>query len=643
MPTGRRSRARGGLIVALLSLSGLATQASAGAAAVAEIAVDAREAPRGILKAHLVLPVSQGPLTLLYPKWLPGRHSPVGPITSLAGPRLSANGADLPWQRDLIEPYAFHVVIPAAVTSIEADLEVLTAPAPDGIVQGLETPRYATESLAIIEWNEVLLYPQGTPSDALSYRASIRLPDGWQYASALEPGGQGADGGVHFAATSLTTLVDSTLIAGRYFRRIALGGNPAVELDIAADRAAALEMKPEVLEHYRNVVGEARALFGAVHYLHYNFLWTLTDQIMEDGIEHHQSSDNRSPLRTLADDDFRRSEASLLTHEYTHSWNGKFRRPADLATPEYQTPMQDDLLWVYEGLTEYLGDVLAARSGLLTTEEFRDELARLAAQMDIHHGRDWRSLADTTAAAQLLYYQDKNWASRLRRQDDFYQESALLWLEADTIIRRLSKGSRSLDDFCKRFYGAPNTPPGVVPYDFDAVVAALGAVQPYDWRGFWLERLNRKGGGAPLGGIDAAGWTFVLSDHPSSMHVAHEHEDREINLQYSLGMSVSEDGGTLSDVVPGSPADLAGVAPASHLIAINGHKWSREALHDALAESTGTLALLVTKDDEYRTLELHYSGGEKYPNLVRAAGEDLLAEIARPQVAAAAKKDSRAR
>jgi predicted metalloprotease with PDZ domain len=629
------------LVAAALALAGVAAAASAAsaaaAAAVAEIVVDAREAPRGIMKAHLSLPVAAGPLTLLYPKWLPGRHSPVGPITSLAGPVLRANGVDVPWHRDLIEPYAFHVDVPAGVTRLEADLEVLTAPAPDGIVQGLETPRYATESLAIVEWNEVLLYPAGSPADALVYRASIRLPDGWRYATALESTGQGADG-VRFGETSLTTLIDSTLIAGRYFRSVALGGSPAVELDIATDRAAALEMAPEVLDHYRNLVGEARALFGAVHYLHYNFLWTLTDQIMEDGIEHHQSSDNRSPLRTLADDDFRRAEANLLPHEYTHSWNGKYRRPADLATPEYETPMQDDLLWVYEGLTEYLGDVLAARSGLLTTQEFRDELARLAAQMDIHHGRDWRSLADTTAAAQLLYYQDKNWASRLRRQDDFYQESALLWLEADTLIRHLSKGSRSLDDFCRGFYGGASTAPGVVPYDLDAVVAALNAVQPYDWRGFWTERLNRKGGGAPLAGIEAAGWHFALTGHASSMHTAHEHEDREINLQYSLGMSVSEDGGTLSDVVPGSPADRAGVAPASHLIAINGHKWSRDALHDALTESggSGRLVLLIEKDDEYRTLEVSYSGGEKYPNLVRGSGEDLLAEIARPRVKAAA-------
>jgi predicted metalloprotease with PDZ domain len=256
--------------------------------------------------------------------------------------------------------------------------------------------------------------------------------------------------------------------------------------------------------------------------------------------------------------------------------------------------------------------------------------------MDVHRGRDWRSLADTADAAQLVYYQDHNWGARLRRQDDFYQESALLWLEADTLIRRLSKGARSLDDFCRRFYGGESTAPRVVPYDFDAVVAALDAVQPYDWRGFWLERLNRKGGGAPLAGIEAAGWRYKLGATATTMHAAHEHEDHEANLQYSLGVSVSLDGGTLSDVVPGSPADVAGVAPGSHLIAVNGHRWSRESLHDALAESaaTGRLEFLVEKDDEFRTLELRYGGAERFPVLVRGAGADLLGDIGRARAAA---------
>ena len=607
------------------------------AAGVTELTVDAREAPRGILKSHMRMPVAAGLLTLLYPKWLPGRHSPAGPITSVSGPRISANGVAVAWRRDGVDPYVFHVDVPAGATALDIDLEVLTAPARDGVVQGLETPRYASESLAIVEWNQVLLYPAGPPTDQLRYRASVRVPTGWQIATALYPAAtpvQASGELTEFGATSLTTLVDSTLLTGRYMRTVDLGGAPAVQLRIAADRPATLAISAPTQQHYRNLVREAAALFGTAHYRRYQFLWVLTDQIMPDGIEHHESSDNRSPARALLDDDIRRAEANLLPHEYTHSWNGKFRRPAGLATPDYQVPMRDELLWVYEGLTEYLGDVLATRSGLLTVPEFRDEIARIAAQMDAHKGRGWRSLEDTMDAAPLLYYQDRNWAARLRRQDDFYQESALLWLEADTLIRTRSHGKRSLDDFCRLFYGGDNAGAEVRPYDFDAVVVALTAVEPYDWRGFWLERLRRTRAGAPLEGIGAAGWRYSLGATPTSMHVAHEVEDQELNLQYSLGFTVNLADGAISDVVPGSPGDEAGAAPGSHLVAVNGHKWSREVLHDALtaeAVSGGSMSLLVEKDDEFRTIGVRYTGGERYPTLLRDAGrDDLLEAITRP-------------
>lgn len=620
-------------VVLTVTLLSFQTTGVAAGAAVAEIRVDAREAPRGIQKAHLRLPVSAGPLALVYPKWLPGRHSPAGPITSLAGPRLSAAGVAVSWRRDEIDPYVFHVTVPAGTAMLDADLEILTLPAPDGVVQGLETPRTATESLAIIEWNQLILYPADRPTDDLLYQASVRVPDGWRFATALTTLHAIADG-ADFAPTSLTTLIDSPLLAGRYFKTFDLAASPSVQLHIAADQPAALAPAPAVLQHYKNLVGEAITLFGASHYRRYQFLWALTNQIMPDGLEHHESSDDRSPLRALLDDDIRRAEANLLPHEYAHSWNGKYRRPIGLATRDYQTPMRDELLWVYEGLTEYLGDILAVRSGLLTLPEFRDELARVAAAMDSHSARQWRSLADTTTAAPLLYYQSRDWAARLRRQDDFYQESALLWLEADTLIRRRSHGHRSLDDFCRRFFGGAGTAPEVRPYDFDAVVAALEAIQAYDWRGFWLERLHRTRAAAPLEGLRAAGWRLALTAAPSSMHVAHETEDRDLDLRYSLGFFVRLDGGAIGDVIPGSPADLAGAAPGSKLVAVNGHKWSKEVLHDALAAQSpdaSSLSLLVEKDDEYRTLELHYNGGERYPNLVREPGEaDLLAAIARP-------------
>jgi predicted metalloprotease with PDZ domain len=601
------------------------------AAPLAEIQVDATQAPRGIMSAHLTLPVTAGPLTLVYPKWLPGRHSPAGPLTSLGGPIFKVNGQTLPWRRDSVDLNAFHLEIPVGATQLGADLEIDTTLAPDGVVQGLETPRTATESLLILEWNQLVLYPAATGSDELSYQASLRLPAGWKYATALATTAAGAEG-IRFAPVSLTTLVDSTLLAGRYMRDWSLGGSPAVTLHIAADTPVALNMSAPTEAHYRRLVREAAALFGATHYDHYDFLWALTDQIMPDGLEHHQSSDDRSPLRALLDDPIRRAEANLLPHEYVHSWNGKYRRPAGLATANYQDPMQGDMLWVYEGLTEYLGDVLAARSGLLTDEEFRGELAHDAAAMQSHSAREWRSLQETTVSASLLYYQSRNWAARLRRQEDFYQESALLWLEADTLIRRLSKGHKSLDDFCRLFYGPPSTGPQMRAYQFDDVVSALAAVQPYDWAVFWRERLNRLRPEAPLDGLKAAGWQLTFASVPTLMHTAHEADDKDLDLRYSLGFYVDDEQATIGDVIPRSPADAAGASPGSHIIGLNGYKWSKELLQDTLAapsDPPGKITLLVQKDDTFKTLELQYPGGGRYPDLTRAPGTaDVLSAIA---------------
>ncbi len=610
---------------------------------VTTISVDATQAPRGIMSAHMDIPVSSGLVTLVYPKWLPGRHSPAGPITSLGAPRFSANGHPLLWHRDAIDLYAFHVEVPAGVTQLNADVELLTAPAPDGVVQGLETPRYATEALLVLEWNQLILYPAGIASDDLVYRASVRLPPDWKFATALKAASSKhgeTDNSVNFEPVSLTTLVDSTLLAGRFFRELTLGGPPNVTLHIAADTPVALNMSPDTEAHYKRLVHEATALFGATHYDHYEFLWSLTDQIMPDGLEHHESSDNRSPLRALLDDPTRRAEANLLPHEFVHSWNGKYRRPAGLATSNYQTPMQDEMLWVYEGLTEYLGDVLATRSGLLTEAEFREELARISAAMNSHSAREWRSLQETTIAAPLLYYQSRAWAARLRRQDDFYQESALLWLEADTLIRQGSQGKHSLDDFCKLFYGAPNSSPQVVTYDFTALVKTLNSVFPYDWAKFWTVRLNRLRAEAPLEGLQAAGWHLEFTAMPSTMHLAHEADDKDLDLRYSLGFYVDDEGATIGDVIPRSPADLAGAAPGSHIVALNGYKWSKELLHDTLAAqaappspqgSLSPLTFLVEKDNIFKTLNIKYASGERYPNLSRIPQtKDLLTEIARP-------------
>jgi predicted metalloprotease with PDZ domain len=619
-----------------LGLRLMGTAAAADSTGVAaRVAVDAREAQRGIVKVHLRLPVKAGPLTLVYPKWLPGRHGPAGPITDLAGPTFSHDGKTIQWRRDDVDMYAFHLEVPGGATSIDADFEVLTGLRPDGVVNGLEAPRTATESLLIMEWHQVVLYPADTNTDELQYEAQIQLPEGWQYATALSRRADSGDA-LKFEPSSLTTLVDSTLIAGRYFRSFDLGGNPPVRLHVAADSAVALNLSPDVIKHYERLVQEATALFGSTHYRHYDFLYVLTDQIMPDGLEHHESSDNRSPYRNFLDEDVRRAEAALLAHEYTHSWNGKYRRPAGLATRNYQDPMKTELLWVYEGLTEYLGNVLAARSGLFTPEEFRGELAHDLAGMQTHTGRTSRNLQDTTLAAQLLYVQPRDWAARLRRQDDFYQESALLWLEADTLIRRLSHGKRSLDDFCKRFYG-PSTAPEVQPYDFDAVVGALNDVQPYDWKTFWRQRLERHEGDRLDQGIVQSGWRLSFGPGPSVMHRAHEADDRDLDARFSLGFYAGEDA-TLADIIPGSPADRAGLAPGDKVIAVNDRKWSQQELRDALAATangSSDITLLIERGDIYKHVQMLYSGGPREPDLVRVENApDLLTAIGRPTVSA---------
>ncbi|MBV8144774.1 MAG: M61 family metallopeptidase [Gammaproteobacteria bacterium] len=623
------ARALRGSLAGLAALALAAGAAAAPAGGTAQLQVDARAAPRGILKMHLVLPVQPGPLTLVYPKWLPGRHGPAGPITDLAGPVLHAGAQRIAWHRDEVDMYAFHLEVPAGVTTIEADFEVLTSPRPDGTVNGLEAPRTATDWLAIIEWHQTVLYPADSNTDELEYQAEVRLPAGWKYATALTPLQQGPES-VRFEPTTLTTLVDSTLLAGRYLESFDLGGSPPVRLHIAADSPAALELSAEKLSQYRRLVAEAHALFGPGHYRHYDFLYALTDQIMPDGLEHHESSDNRSPYRTFLDDDVRRAEANLLPHEYTHSWNGKYRRPVGLATRNYQDPMRTGMLWVYEGLTEYLGDVLAARSGLLTAEEFRSELAHDFAGLQTHQARAWRSLEDTTVAAQLLYVQPRDWAARLRRQEDFYHESALLWLEADTLIRRLSGGRRSLDDFCARFLGGEARAPAVKPYDFEDVLSTLAAVQPYDWRRFWNERIQRAGAELPVTGLVQSGWKPELSAEPSVMHRAHEADDRDLDLRFSLGFYV-EDDGTLVDIIPGSPADTAGLASLERLAAVDGRRWSKEELRDALTATLHgktTVTLLLEKDNAYRSIDLHYDGGPREPRLVRVpGGPDLLSLI----------------
>src|ERR1035437_6350352 len=439
------------------------------------ISVDATSAPRKIFHAKLKIPASPGDLTLYYPKWIPGEHAPDGPVIDLAGLRFTASGKILKWRRDLLDGFTIHVDVPAGQTEVNAELDFLSPATFEG---GFSAGSSATDKLAIISWNQILLYPKGWKSDDINYSASLKLPQGWKFGTPLSVASQSGNE-IKFATVSLTTLVDSPVITGEFLKVVPLAEDPLTEMDIAADSAAALNPPPEVWDHYKNLVEQAQKLFGAHHYRDYHFLYTLSDHVAHFGLEHHESDDSRVDERALVDDASRKLSASLLPHEYVHSWNGKFRRPAGLATPDYQQPMQDDLLWVYEGLTNYLGFVLTARSGLLTAEQDRDDLALTAAALDHTPGREWRNLQDTADAAPHLYFSPRDGDS-WRRSPDFYSEDTLKWLWAHVIIGQQTKGAKTLDDFCHLFHGPPSTGPMVKTYTFEDVVAALNQVAPYD-------------------------------------------------------------------------------------------------------------------------------------------------------------------
>ena len=413
------------------------------------------------------------------------------------------------------------------------------------------------------------------------------------------------------------------------------GEKPPAELDVTADSAAALEAPAEVWEHYKNLVAQAGALFGARHYRDYHFLFSLSDHVAHFGLEHHESNDSRVDERSLVDSRKRLLTAGLLPHEYVHSWNGKYRRPADLATPDYENPMQTDLLWVYEGLTSYLGDVLSARSGVRTPEAFRDQLASIAAELDHRSGRAWRNLQDTADGVPAMQGAPHPWES-WRRPLDYYEEEVLNWLWVDVIIRQQSHDKKSIDDFCHIFHGGQTSLPEVKTYTFDDVVNSLNQVVPYDWRGFWTERLTNHGPGAPLGGLQGSGWKLVYDDVRSDLVKASEDDEhrKTLNAMYSIGLWLKLDG-EIVDTIEGMAAAQAGIGPGMKVLAVNGRKFSPDVLRVGLRSAqnaSGALELLVENTDYYKTYKLEYHGGERYPHLVRDESKpDLLSEIIRPK------------
>jgi predicted metalloprotease with PDZ domain len=615
----------GGFLVLTSALAGFAQSSTP-----IHLTVDVTDAPRKILRARLTIPVKPGPLTLLYPKWIPGEHGPTGPIDNLAGIIITANGQQLPWVRDDVNMFAFHVTVPEGVSTLEVKLDFLATAAPSGFSAGAST----SANLAMVSWNEVVLYPAGISPSEIEVQPAAKLPADWQYGTALTKTGE-ENGDVEFAPVSLETLIDSPLLTGKYFKEFPLAPevSPKHYLDLAADGPEDLRITPQALEAFSKLVRETGALYQSRHYESYHFLMTLSDQVAHFGLEHHQSSDDRVGEKTFLDDNLFYLNADLLPHEFTHSWNGKYRRPAGLATGNYEDPMKGNLLWVYEGLTQYLGDVLAARSGIETVDQYRAALAVSAATLDTRPGRTWRDLQDTATAAQTLYDTSAGW-DNWRRTVDYYPEGELIWLDVDTTIRRLTNDKKSLNDFCAHFEGlGGNTLPKVVPYTFEDVVANLNAIVPYDWASFLHERLTTKAPHAPLEGINQGGYRIVYTEVPGDYISAREAATGDADAWWTLGINVSSDG-HIDDVLVGSVSDKAGLGPGMQIIAVDGRQFSATLLGDAINAAKGTavpIEFIVVNTGYYKIVKLDYHDGLRFPHLERVQGTtDYLDEILKP-------------
>lgn len=586
--------------------------------------IDATDVGRGIYRVVETVPVGgPGPLTLLYPQWLPGNHGPTGPINSLAGLRITAGGRAIPWLRDPGNVYAFHVDVPAGVRELRLEFQHLSPTDPS---QGRVS---MTPNMLNLQWEKMSLYPAGYFTRGIQIQADVLYPAGWSAASSLAVAGR-AGGRVSYRTVPYETLVDSPVFAGRYYRREELGNN--VTLNVFADAPQDLAATPDQIAAHRRLVEQELRLFGTQHFAHYDFLLALTDELGGIGLEHLRSSENSQGRDYFTGWASGSAGRDLLAHESTHSWDGKYRRPADLWTPTYNVPMRDSLLWVYEGQTQFWGNVLAARSGLMPAEDVRQELARTAAYYDTQPGRSWRPLIDTTNDPILQGRRPQPWGTYLR-SEDYYSEGMLIWLEVDAKLRQLSGGRRSINDFARAFFGVNPGDQGVSTYTFDDVVATLNGIAPYDWAGFLNTRLYHTGP-APLAWIQAGGYRLVYRDTPTPYFTSREHDRKLLDLTYSIGATLGE-GGKISGVAWDSPMFNAGATAGATIVAVNGHSFSNDLFREAIRAARGTrepIRLLLKRGDTYREVALDYHDGLRYPALERVGTgpstlDDLLAPL----------------
>lgn len=595
-----------------------------------QITADLTEAPRKMFHAEMDIPATAGPLALITPKWIPGHHSPGGPMADITGVVFTANGKTLAWRRDDIDLYEFHLTVPTGVSSVHVHLDCITT--------------NVTNNLAVLEWERLIMYPAGIPVRDIPIQASVNVPAGWGIGTSLTPisayDPQHLVGGVvHYAATTVEMLEDSPVMFGAYFHEYALAPEltPKHYIDVFGDSAEVAEIRPSVLEHWNRLIHEAWAMYGAPHYRSYHFLLALRGQLGGGGLEHHESSDNSMSERTLTTDDGEMTSAGLLPHEFTHSWNGKYRRPAGLATPDYATPMKGELLWVYEGLTDYLGELLGERSGAISAQHYREALALDAANMDNTTGRAWRSIGDTAISISgFMTLRGGGAWGNWRRSADYYPEGNLLWLDVDTTIRKLTNNGKNLRDFMAVYLNkGGGTTPTVVPYDFNEIAADLNQVVKNDWAGFLNDRINGINPHVNAEGIEQGGYKLVYTEKPSEyLRARMVLRGGATDVWFSLGLALDNDGTTITDVRVGGPADKAKIFPGEKIMAVNGRVYSKEALHAAIRQgknSSAPIHFILQNDTLVTEVDVDYHDGDKYPTLVRVEGTPaLLDDIAKP-------------
>jgi predicted metalloprotease with PDZ domain len=580
------------------------------------VRVDATNLNQQLFRVRETIPVAAGHNVLLFPQWLPGKHAPRGALPQLAGLTFTANGKRVEWKRDDYDMYAYHIDVPAGAAAVEAEWQFLS---PSDTSYGRIT---MTSEILGVQWENMILYPAGYNASRVTVQPTLTLPAGWQYGTALETDARTGDE-VRFKPVDLVNLIDSPLFAGRYFKRYDLdpGAKVPVHLNVVGDDAAAVDAKPEQIAVHRNLVQQAYKLFGSHHYKHYDFLLSISEDFGGIGLEHHQSSENGVKPGYFTEWNKREIGRDLLSHEFTHSWDGKFRRPAGQKVPNFNTPLQNSLLWVYEGQTQFWGEVLAARSGLMSQQQIQDALAATAANYDNVQGRAWRAMVDTTNDPIINGRRPIAWGN-WQRSEDYYSEGLLIWLDADTKIRELSGDKRSLNDFAKAFFGVHDGSYEPAPYTFEDVVKFLNDVQPYDWATFLKTRIEGHGPGAPLDGFTRAGWKLVYTEQPTQFMKDAEERAKSSSFAYSLGLAVDKDG-KIKSVGWDSLAFKAGLAVDHTIVGVNGKTFKVERLKAAItANKSGKepIELLVKKGESLRTVKFDYAGGLRYPRLERIPG-----------------------